>query len=167
MSFRLGRVRMWRGGLRFSLLLPPLSFDGASIAQPSLRFHILLIKPDRQISRIRLSDKTSRLRTRKVRCSSLDPRHRTVYPGVQQPSVLHITVNATTWAFIRFPNYHSGSFFASTCGTFRSSRTSSELPRVAPISCASPLPAPVLNSGPFPPPALPGFFSHTGLSATL
>src|SRR6266436_3023305 len=40
-------------------LLPPLSFGGASMVPPWLRFHIPLIEPDRQISRIRLSDKTS------------------------------------------------------------------------------------------------------------
>ena len=33
---------------------------------PWLRFHIPLIEPDMQISRIRLSDKTSRLRPRRV-----------------------------------------------------------------------------------------------------
>src|SRR5712671_4650348 len=33
---------------------PPLSFGGASVVQPWLRFHIPLIEPDRQISRIRL-----------------------------------------------------------------------------------------------------------------
>src|ERR1700694_3599417 len=42
-------------------LLPPLSSGGASIVPPWLRFHIPLIEPDKQISRIRLSDKTSRL----------------------------------------------------------------------------------------------------------
>src|SRR5246500_1091773 len=47
-------------------LLPPLSFGGASLARPWLRFHIPLIEPDMQISRIRLSDKTSRLRPRHV-----------------------------------------------------------------------------------------------------
>src|SRR5215470_5713490 len=45
-------------------LLPPLSFSGASLARPWLCFHIPLIEPDVQISRIRLSDKTSRLRPR-------------------------------------------------------------------------------------------------------
>src|SRR5436189_3511735 len=45
-------------------LLPPLSFGGASLARPWLRFHTPLIEPDMQISRIRLSDKTSRLRPR-------------------------------------------------------------------------------------------------------
>ena len=42
-------------------LLPPLSSGGASLARPWLRFHTPLIEPDMQISRIRLSDKTSRL----------------------------------------------------------------------------------------------------------
>ena len=41
-------------------LLPPLSSGGALVVQPWLRFHIPLIEPDRRISRIRLSDKTSR-----------------------------------------------------------------------------------------------------------
>lgn len=47
-------------------LLPPLSSGGASLAGPWLRFHIPLIEPDWQISRIRLSDKTSRLHPRLV-----------------------------------------------------------------------------------------------------
>src|SRR5882757_8976537 len=42
--------------------LPPLSSGGALVVTPSLRFHIPLIEPDRRISRIRLSDKTSRFR---------------------------------------------------------------------------------------------------------
>ena len=45
----------------WAYLFPPLSSGGASLAQPWLRFHIPLIEPDMQISRIRLSDKTSRL----------------------------------------------------------------------------------------------------------
>ncbi len=47
-------------------LFPPLSFGGASLAEPLLRFHTPLIEPDMQISRIRLSDKTSRLHPRHV-----------------------------------------------------------------------------------------------------
>src|SRR6202048_3972909 len=47
-------------------LLPPLSSGGASLVQPWLRFHTPLIEPDMQISRIRLSDKTSRLRPRRA-----------------------------------------------------------------------------------------------------
>jgi hypothetical protein len=46
-------------------LLPPLSFGGASMVPPWLRFHIPLIEPDRQISCIRLSDKTSRFRVQR------------------------------------------------------------------------------------------------------
>src|SRR5205823_9000785 len=42
-------------------LFPPLSSGGALLVRPWLRFHIPLIEPDMQISRIRLSDKTSRL----------------------------------------------------------------------------------------------------------
>src|ERR1700693_1548471 len=56
---------MWRGGVRFEhICFPPLSSGGALVVQPWLRFHIPLIEPDRRISRIRLSDKTSRLRFR-------------------------------------------------------------------------------------------------------
>ena len=47
-------------------LLPPLSFGGALPVQPWLRLHTPLIEPDMQISRIRLSDKTSRLHPRHV-----------------------------------------------------------------------------------------------------
>src|SRR5260221_5759200 len=46
--------------------LPPLSSGGASLVRPCLRFHTPLIEPDMQISRIRLSDKPSRLRPRHV-----------------------------------------------------------------------------------------------------
>ena len=38
--------------------------DLVLVVRPWLRFHIPLIEPDMQISRIRLSDKTSRLRPR-------------------------------------------------------------------------------------------------------
>ena len=52
-------------------LFPPLSSGGALVDQPWLRFHIPLIEPDVQISRIRLSDKTSRLcLTRDAICGS-------------------------------------------------------------------------------------------------
>src|SRR5579863_7948802 len=47
-------------------LLPPLSSGGASLAEPSLRFHISLIEPSVRVSRTRLSDKTSCLRPRKA-----------------------------------------------------------------------------------------------------
>ena len=47
-------------------LLPPLSSGGALVVPPWLRFHIPLIEPDRQISRIRLSDKNSRFRVQRL-----------------------------------------------------------------------------------------------------
>src|SRR5215471_6491300 len=47
-------------------LLPPLSSGGALLVRPWLRFHTPLIEPDMQICRIRLSDKTSRLRPRRA-----------------------------------------------------------------------------------------------------
>ena len=47
-------------------LLPPLSSGGALVVQPWLRFHIPLIEPDMQISRIRLSDKSSRFRVQRL-----------------------------------------------------------------------------------------------------
>src|SRR6266700_4045806 len=53
---RCGAVALGR-----TYLFPPLSSGGALAVQPWLRFHIPLIEPDVQISRIRLSDKTSRL----------------------------------------------------------------------------------------------------------
>jgi hypothetical protein len=76
-----------------------------------------------QISRIQLSDKNSRLCTRKVIRSSPDPPHRAVCSGAYQPSVLHTTANATAWVVIRFPDRNPGSSFASACGTFRSAGT--------------------------------------------
>src|SRR3981189_2164511 len=57
---RCGAVALGR-----TYLLPPLSFGGALVVPPSLRFHIPLIEPDRRISRIRLSDKTSRFRVQR------------------------------------------------------------------------------------------------------
>jgi len=46
--------------------LPPLSVGGAQGARPWLRFHIPLFEPDVRYLRIRLSDKPSCLRPRKV-----------------------------------------------------------------------------------------------------
>src|ERR1017187_7956182 len=48
------RVEMWAVALGRTYLLPPLSSGGALVVLPWLRFHIPLIEPDRQISRIRL-----------------------------------------------------------------------------------------------------------------
>src|ERR1700739_904047 len=60
-------------------LLPPLSSGGASLVRPWLRFHTPLIEPDVQISRIRLSDKTSRLRPR-LAAPTRGQAHETVMP---------------------------------------------------------------------------------------
>jgi hypothetical protein len=46
--------------------LPPLSSGGVLVVQPWLRFHIPLIEPDMQLSRIRLSDKNSRFREQRL-----------------------------------------------------------------------------------------------------
>jgi len=126
-------------------LLPPLSSGGASIAVPSLRFHILLIEPDVRISRIRLSDKTHAFAHE--RSSAVHSTHSTgpCCPGVHRPSILHTTANPTTWAVIRFPDRNPGSSFASASGAFHSSRTLPEFARVAPISRALPLSTPALN----------------------
>ena len=66
MGDRLCGVEMWRGGLGAAYLLPALLSAGASIATPCFRFHIPLIEPDMQISRIRLSEKGSRCRPREI-----------------------------------------------------------------------------------------------------
>ena len=68
----------------------------------------ILIEPDMQISRIRLSDKTAYLCTRKVIRSSPDLQHRIVYPGVPRPGVLHITANATNLGGHSLPGSQSG-----------------------------------------------------------
>jgi hypothetical protein len=47
-------------------LLPPLSSGGAQVPAPSFRFHTPLIAPDGRISRIRLSDRASRLHPRRA-----------------------------------------------------------------------------------------------------
>src|SRR5260370_7817797 len=57
---RCGAVALGR-----TYLLPPLSSGGASMVPPWLRFHIPLIEPDRQISRLGLSAKTSRFRVQR------------------------------------------------------------------------------------------------------
>jgi hypothetical protein len=58
---RLGRVEMWRGGCRLNISVAAPFVWRCLSGSPWLRFHIPLIEPDRQISRIRLSDKNSRL----------------------------------------------------------------------------------------------------------
>ena len=79
---RCGAVALGR-----TYLLPPLSSGGALLVQPWLRFHIPLIEPDMQISRIRLSDKTSRLcfRVRRL-LQFLNTRGVDRLPNLQGPS---------------------------------------------------------------------------------
>ena len=59
--------------------LPPLSSGGAQVTLPWLRFHIPLIEPDWRISRIRLSDRTSRLHQRRT-ASKLCEAHESEVP---------------------------------------------------------------------------------------
>ena len=73
---------MWRGRFpsRSSFCWPPRSYDSVPLSAhgKNPRFHIPLIEPDMQISRIRLSDKTSRLRPRLL----TPPRAQTYEPKV-------------------------------------------------------------------------------------
>ena len=143
------RVRMWRGGLRSSLLLPPLSFGGASIAKPSLRFHILLIEPDMRMigphsahpalgQDITPSYAKSHPYSTRLNNSEL------CYPGVQQASVIPTTTTATTWVASRFPInlefflHFSMQYFLQLPYVFG-------VDRVTPISCTSPRSVSVLN----------------------
>jgi hypothetical protein len=57
---------MWRGFFRSNISVPAPFVWRCLVVRPWLRFHIPLIEPDRRLSRIRLSDKTSRLRPRHV-----------------------------------------------------------------------------------------------------
>ena len=147
-------------------LFPPLSSGGASIAEPITPFP----HPAHRTGRALL--------THPALGQGITPSHTEGHeqpsdqpPGPWYPSVLRstrllATANATTWGDSGSLDQRPGSPFASACGTFRNSHTSTEFSRVAPISRALPLPAPALNQGPFPPPALPGLLSNTGLSAT-
>ncbi len=73
---------MWRGRFpsRSSFCWPPRSYDSVPLRAygKNSRFHIPLIEPDMQISRIRLSDETSRLRPRLL----TPPRAQTYEPKV-------------------------------------------------------------------------------------
>jgi len=57
---------MWRGDVGWAYLLADPFGCRCLISQTVFRFHIPLFKPDVRISRIRLPDKDSRLRPRKV-----------------------------------------------------------------------------------------------------
>ena len=51
-----GRVERWRGGVGFGIVWVGVSPSVSHESHAMLRFHLPLIEPDRQISRIRLSD---------------------------------------------------------------------------------------------------------------
>ena len=80
---------MWRGGLGAAYRLPTLSSVGASLAAPCFRFHIPLIEPDVRNDRIRLSEKVSRGRPRKVTRprGEADEAQHLVHEGLRKPSV--------------------------------------------------------------------------------
>ena len=62
----LGRVEVWRGGGRLGISVS-VPFVWRCLTSSTLApFHIPLIEPDMRISRIRLSDKTSRRRPRRA-----------------------------------------------------------------------------------------------------
>ena len=61
-----GRVEVWRGGCRSSISVAAPFVWRCLTSSTMLRFHTPLIEPDMRISRIRLSDKTSRLRPRRA-----------------------------------------------------------------------------------------------------
>lgn len=64
---------MWRGGLGNGLSVSD-SFGCRCLTSPTmLRFHIPLFKPDVRFSRIRLPDKDSRFRPRKIARPQLEP----------------------------------------------------------------------------------------------
>jgi hypothetical protein len=161
-----GRVRVWRGGLRFGLSVsapfvwrcltsrtitpfphPPHRTGHAELPHPAL-------------------GQDTHLRTRKVRHRPTDHRTGPCYPSVQPTGRTASNRQRHLLGGRSLPGADSGFFlrFGMWCLPRLPHRLG--VPRVAPISRASPLSAPVLNQGPFPPPALPGFLSTTGLSAT-
>ncbi len=163
---QVGRVGMWRGGGRI----------GLSVSAPFV-WRCLNSRADYSVSTPRSSNRTGAINSSGSRTrhhafahgrsrAAIRPTARAVIP--QRTSIDPIVRNrqchhlGDRGSLVQL----QGSPFASACGAFRNSRTSSEFNRVAPISCALPLPAPALNQGPFPPPALPGLLSNTGLSAT-
>jgi hypothetical protein len=57
---------MWRGGVGDAYPLAGSFVCRCLTSAAVLRFHIPLIEPDRRVSRIRLSEKVSRVRPRKT-----------------------------------------------------------------------------------------------------
>jgi hypothetical protein len=107
-----------------------------------------------RISRIRLSDETSRPSHTAHRAATHNPRCCAITGNTAQSSGAASTTSSRSMP----PSL-------SRVTPSISRRTFAELIACA-ISCPCSLPALVSNQGPFPPPALPGFTSTTDLSAT-
>ena len=65
-AFFLGRVETWRGGVGRAYPLAGSFVCRCLTSSTVLRFQVPLIEPDRRITRIRLSDKTSYLRPQRA-----------------------------------------------------------------------------------------------------
>jgi len=140
-----GRVEMWRGGVRFGLSVAasfvwrcPSNLTMTPFPHPAHRTgHADFPHP--------ALGQDTYLRTRKIIHSSPAHRIELCNSSVHRTRVPRRTANATTWVGIRCPDKSPDAFFASACGTCRSSRTFTEFPRVTPISRALLLSVPVLN----------------------
>ena len=75
---------MWRGGLRCSLSVAASFVWRCLNSETITPFHILLIEPDMQISRIRLSDKTH---------TFAHERSYAVHPTLTQDRVIPVHIN--------------------------------------------------------------------------
>ncbi len=69
---RFSRVEVWRGGVGQAYLWSDPFGCRCLTSMPLLRFHTPLIEPDVRFSRIRLSDKDSRVRPREAASSLLE-----------------------------------------------------------------------------------------------
>jgi hypothetical protein len=76
---------------------PPLPSRSALVARPWLRFHTPLIEPDVRIARIRLSDKTSRLRPRHVVFKPAQAYEPEVVLSFPQAAAAAAGLNFTKW----------------------------------------------------------------------
>ena len=113
---------MWRGGPRYSLSVAAPSFGGASIALPSLRFHTSIIDPTCRFP-------ASGSRTRHM------PLHTKGHPQFTRQTTQgwlpwralteHSAQNCQCHHMggYSLPGRDPGTFFVSTCGAFRISRT--------------------------------------------
>ena len=145
MTAAFGRVRMWRGGLRFGLSVPapfvwrclnsrtitpfphpPHRTGHANFSHPALG-------QDITPSYAKSPPYSTRLNNSEL-----------CYPGVQQASVIPTTTTATTWVVSRFP-INLEFFLHFSMQYFLQFPYVIGVDRVTPISCTSPRPIPVLN----------------------